>query len=344
MGRLPGPRVQQQHGPQLRRCRSAQIARSSDPAVLERGKHIAESIGACSSKDCHGGDFGGGEPIKMGPLGTMQAPNITAGGRGGEYSDAEFARLILHGVKRDGHGLTFMPAPDFAWWPDEDVVAVISVPAHGARRRAALGRDAARTAREGADRQNMIPDRRRAPHRPRAPAARADAGADRRLRRRSSPTPAAAATAHAVGRPHPRRAGRDGDPAEHHAARDGHRGLDLRGLRQAAVDRHPQERQDAGSDDAGRPSSASSIRPSATRSGRTCRRCRRSRSAGARRPDPSPLPSPRFAGRGRTVASRSVASRSPGPPLLRAAAVQRVEVVDEDVVADHLVEEVARRS
>jgi mono/diheme cytochrome c family protein len=102
------------------------IARSSDPAVLERGKHIAESIGACSSKDCHGGDFSGGEPIKMGPLGTMQAPNITAGGRGGEYSDAEFARLLLHGVKRDGHGLTFMPAPDFAWWPDEDVAAVIS--------------------------------------------------------------------------------------------------------------------------------------------------------------------------------------------------------------------------
>ena len=103
-----------------------QIARSSDPAVVERGKHIAESIGACSSKECHGADFSGGEPIKMGPLGTMQAPNITAGGRGGEYSDAEFARLILHGVKRDGHGLTFMPATDFAWWPDEDVVALIS--------------------------------------------------------------------------------------------------------------------------------------------------------------------------------------------------------------------------
>jgi len=103
-----------------------QIARSADPAVLERGKHIAESIGACSSKDCHGADFGGGDPIKMGPLGTMQGPNITTGGRGGEYSDAELARLLLHGVRRDGRGLTFMPAQDFAWWPDDDVVAVIS--------------------------------------------------------------------------------------------------------------------------------------------------------------------------------------------------------------------------
>lgn len=104
----------------------AKIARSTDPAVLERGKHLAESIGACASKDCHGGDFGGGEAIKMGPLGSMQGPNITAGGRGAEYSDAELARVLLHGIKRDGHGLQFMPAPDFAWWPDEDIVAVIS--------------------------------------------------------------------------------------------------------------------------------------------------------------------------------------------------------------------------
>jgi mono/diheme cytochrome c family protein len=103
-----------------------QVARSTEPALLDRGKHIVESIGACASKDCHGSDLGGGAPIKMGPLGTMVAPNITAGGRGGEYSDAELARLILHGVKRDGRGLTFMPAQDFAWWPDDDVAAVIS--------------------------------------------------------------------------------------------------------------------------------------------------------------------------------------------------------------------------
>jgi mono/diheme cytochrome c family protein len=102
------------------------FTRSTDPAVLERGKHLAESIGACASKDCHGGDFGGGEPIKMGPLGTMQGPNITTGGKGADYSDAELARLLVHGVKRDGRGLTFMPAPDFAWWPDEDITAVIS--------------------------------------------------------------------------------------------------------------------------------------------------------------------------------------------------------------------------
>lgn len=104
----------------------AQIARSTDAAVLERGKHLAESIGGCASKDCHGADLGGGQEIKFGPLGTIQGPNITAGGRGGEYSDAELARLILHGVKRDGRGLMFMPAQDLAWWPDDDILAVIS--------------------------------------------------------------------------------------------------------------------------------------------------------------------------------------------------------------------------
>jgi mono/diheme cytochrome c family protein len=102
------------------------IQRSTDPAVLTRGRHLAESIGACSSKDCHGADFGGGAPIKFGPLGTIRGSNITAGGRGAEYSDAELARLVLHGVKRDGRGVRFMPAQDFAWWPDDDVTALVS--------------------------------------------------------------------------------------------------------------------------------------------------------------------------------------------------------------------------
>lgn len=102
------------------------VQRSSEPAVLARGKHLAESIGGCSSKDCHGADFGGGAPIKLGPLGTIRGPNITGGGRGAEYSDSELARLISHGIKRDGHGVRFMPAPDFAWWPDDDVAALVS--------------------------------------------------------------------------------------------------------------------------------------------------------------------------------------------------------------------------
>ncbi|MBL0194486.1 MAG: hypothetical protein IPQ09_09755, partial [Myxococcales bacterium] len=32
------------------------IERSADPAVLERGEHIAKGLGGCSSADCHGAD------------------------------------------------------------------------------------------------------------------------------------------------------------------------------------------------------------------------------------------------------------------------------------------------
>jgi hypothetical protein len=53
-------------------------------------------------------------------------PNITSAGLGGQYSDGELARLLLHGVKRDGRSARFMPSQDFAWLPDDDIVALIS--------------------------------------------------------------------------------------------------------------------------------------------------------------------------------------------------------------------------
>ena len=102
------------------------ITRSADPAVLARGKHVAESLAGCSGSDCHGPDLGGGKPIVLGPIGTLTAPNITPAGHGGAYSDGELARLILHGIKRDGRSLLFMPSTEINWIPDEDVQAVIS--------------------------------------------------------------------------------------------------------------------------------------------------------------------------------------------------------------------------
>jgi mono/diheme cytochrome c family protein len=102
------------------------IVRSTDPAVLARGKHLAESLGGCATADCHGADLSGGKPIVMGPLGTFTGANITPAGRGGQYSDGELARLILHGLKRDGRSVIFMPSQDMNWWPDDDIQAVIS--------------------------------------------------------------------------------------------------------------------------------------------------------------------------------------------------------------------------
>lgn len=103
-----------------------ETARAEGPAALERGQHLAESLGECVI--CHGKDLGGGKNEKLGPLGTIIVPNITTGrdGRLGPYTDAELARLIRHGVKRDGHTVRLMPANNFTWWPDEDVAALIA--------------------------------------------------------------------------------------------------------------------------------------------------------------------------------------------------------------------------
>nr|PZN26034.1 MAG: hypothetical protein DIU78_08830 [Pseudomonadota bacterium] len=102
------------------------VQRSTDPAVLARGEHLARSLGGCFT--CHGQNLGGGRVEKMGPLGQIQAPNITSGKQGmlAAYGDAELARLLKHGVRRDGTSVRFMPSQDYSWWPDSDIDALIS--------------------------------------------------------------------------------------------------------------------------------------------------------------------------------------------------------------------------
>src|SRR5580704_10009122 len=103
-----------------------EITRSTDPAVIARGKHLTNSIGACSGRLCHGSDLGGGPTTEMGPVMTFSPPNITGTSLGAAYTDGELARLIRYGVKKDGHSLAFMPAQDFRWLPDSDVLAIVS--------------------------------------------------------------------------------------------------------------------------------------------------------------------------------------------------------------------------
>jgi mono/diheme cytochrome c family protein len=103
-----------------------EVTASTDSAVIERGKHLANSMGECTA--CHGANLGGGGVDDFGPLGSITFPNVTTGkdGRLSEYSDAELARLIKHGIKRDGRSVRFMTSQHFAWWPDADVDALIS--------------------------------------------------------------------------------------------------------------------------------------------------------------------------------------------------------------------------
>ncbi len=98
----------------------------TDPVTLARGEHLVKAVAACASKNCHGADLSGGEPIKMGPLGTFTGPNLTPGSVISVYKDAELARLIRYGIKKDGRSATFMPSQDFNWLPDTDVAAIIA--------------------------------------------------------------------------------------------------------------------------------------------------------------------------------------------------------------------------
>jgi cytochrome c553 len=99
---------------------------SQDPAVIERGKHLAASSAGCATSDCHGHDLGGGKTMEMGPLGKFSPPNISTGGLGAAYTDGEMMRLITTGIKKDGRSVRFMPVQDFNWLPDSDMVAIIS--------------------------------------------------------------------------------------------------------------------------------------------------------------------------------------------------------------------------
>ncbi len=102
------------------------LVASTDSTVIARGEHIAASFGGCFA--CHGTDLSGRLIEDLGPIGKMIGPNLTngAGGIGRDYSDGELARAIRYGIGRDNQTLMFMPTPEHAWWPDSDLLAVVS--------------------------------------------------------------------------------------------------------------------------------------------------------------------------------------------------------------------------
>ncbi len=98
----------------------------TDEASIEFGKHRAEVL----CQGCHGPDLGGVENwFNAGPLGTIDAANLTSGegGFGQELqSDEDFVRAIRHGINPEGKPI-FMPAVvSGAYLSDEDLGAIIA--------------------------------------------------------------------------------------------------------------------------------------------------------------------------------------------------------------------------
>ena len=101
-----------------------EVAFTSDSATVERGRHLVAAIGKCA--ECHGADLGGQVFIDDPGLGVVSASNLTLGGVGADYTDAELLRVLRHGVKRDGHGARIMPSEDWQYLADDDAAAIIA--------------------------------------------------------------------------------------------------------------------------------------------------------------------------------------------------------------------------
>ncbi len=97
-----------------------------DSATVARGRHFATAIGKCA--DCHAADFGGSVMVDHPALGRITASNLTGGPNSVlmRYSDAEIARAIRHGVKKDGGPAVGMPSDDWTTLADDDVGAIIA--------------------------------------------------------------------------------------------------------------------------------------------------------------------------------------------------------------------------
>lgn len=101
-------------------------ARAQDD-VVARGEYvaIASDCGACHTVP-GGAPFAGGLAFHL-PTGTLYAPNITPDPKAGigQYSEAEFARALQKGIRRDGSSLyPAMPYPSYARMTDEDMHAL----------------------------------------------------------------------------------------------------------------------------------------------------------------------------------------------------------------------------
>jgi cytochrome c553 len=85
----------------------------ADAAAIERGRYISERVSMCS--DCHGKDLGGRIVEESFAMGRMSAPNLTRGkgGIGASYTDADYVRTLMHGVRPDGRSVLIMPSSEY---------------------------------------------------------------------------------------------------------------------------------------------------------------------------------------------------------------------------------------
>jgi len=96
------------------------IVADRTPAGIAEGGRLASALGC---RGCHGPN-GNGVLLAEVP-GVIHAATPALARAAASYSDAELARLIHHGVKRNGRGVYLMPIEGHARIADEDVARII---------------------------------------------------------------------------------------------------------------------------------------------------------------------------------------------------------------------------
>lgn len=95
--------------------------RATAPADAVAGRHMAKVVGCWAG--CHGNEGEGGVERIEG-IRSVTAPTLTQVLP--QYSDAELARLVRYGVKRDGTSAVGMAS--YTWWPlgDQDLADIFA--------------------------------------------------------------------------------------------------------------------------------------------------------------------------------------------------------------------------
>ncbi|MBA3341897.1 MAG: c-type cytochrome [Gemmatimonadaceae bacterium] len=101
------------------------IAIPTDPASIERGRHLARAVGKC--QECHGDNLAGKMVSDAPVFARLSSANLTSGKNGiGDYTDADYVRSIRYGVGRNGKPLIFMPSEAYYHFDDADLGAIIA--------------------------------------------------------------------------------------------------------------------------------------------------------------------------------------------------------------------------
>ena len=94
-----------------------------EAAALVQGRYLYESRGCA---ECHGADGQGKVVIDASNGFHVRSPDITRGGSGGHYTEADWVRAIRHGVSPRGHALLVMPSEDYNRMTDADLAALVA--------------------------------------------------------------------------------------------------------------------------------------------------------------------------------------------------------------------------